>query len=332
MVTATDFITIPYTPDMTHGGIAYACKSLPYTYNRMRSSLFHRLRRIVAGVAVELAFRRHLSQNKIPHDNLGATPFTDPDRYDIAIGGRRCDLKSFLLIHKDQISQIRRSPAQLLEAQALVPVDQAASSQMSSEDLYIFVFVTALLTPNQDTLAKARNANQPVYMIFPLPKVWARPQNWASLGKLALKSDASRQIKIELGGQDYEHHRLSEQINLKPGIRSTAQENFHALHYLHTPDIPDGPIGIHSPTLVETQIVAPLEWGNIWVYGMEIILAGYMRRGEFRKKAMHLPAGSRVFQYPRTSTANWALPIKKLHPLSSLFEHAKNWVDDHFTE
>ncbi len=325
MLTTKDFITIPYTPDMTQGGIAYACKSLAYTYNRMGSTPFKRLQRIVAGVAVELAFRRHLSQNDIPHDNLGATPFTDPDRYDISIGGRRCDIKSYLLIHKDQISGIRRNPAQLLEAQTLVPEDQIAASHLNDEDLYIFAFTTALLTPNQETLQKAQAADQPIFLIHTLPKLWARPEKWVPLGALALKSDCSSQIKIELGGLGPDHKTISEHKKLQPGIRLTSEKDFHALHYIHTPDLPDGPVGIHSPVLKETLIIDPLDWGNIWVYGMEIIFAGYITRGEFRKTAKKIPAGSRVFQYPRTSTPNYSLPIAKLHPLGKLFENAQNW-------
>ncbi len=79
MITSSDFLHLPYTPDLTEGGIAYAIRSLPYTYDRMGGSPFNRLRRIVAGVAVELAFRRHLSEQDIPYDVKGATPFTDPD-------------------------------------------------------------------------------------------------------------------------------------------------------------------------------------------------------------------------------------------------------------
>jgi len=74
MITSSDFLRLPFTPDLTEGGIAYAIRSLPYTYDRMGGSPFDRLRRIVAGVAVELAFRRHLSQRDIPYDVKGAPP------------------------------------------------------------------------------------------------------------------------------------------------------------------------------------------------------------------------------------------------------------------
>ena len=118
MLTESDFITLPYTPDMTLAGIQYARQSLPHTYDRMGGNRFKRLRRIVAGKAVELAFKRHLNQQEIPHDMLGSTPFTDPDHYDLSIGGRRCDIKSFMLTQKERISQVRKTPHLLLEAQA----------------------------------------------------------------------------------------------------------------------------------------------------------------------------------------------------------------------
>ena len=38
MISASDIIRLPYTPDLTEGGIAYACRSLNYTYNRMGGS------------------------------------------------------------------------------------------------------------------------------------------------------------------------------------------------------------------------------------------------------------------------------------------------------
>ncbi|MEA3349729.1 MAG: hypothetical protein U9Q82_03825 [Chloroflexota bacterium] len=325
MITPADFITVPYTPDMTRGGIAYACKSLHYTYNRMGSSAFKRLRRIAAGIAVELAFRRYLTQERIPHGNLGATPFTDPDKYDIEIGGRRCDIKSFIFSYKKRIRLIHNEPGCLLDAAALVPVDQIASAHLYDKDLYIFAFLTALFTPNQHKLQKAIRANQPIYLIHSLPEKWARRKNMTPLGKLVLKSAASQSIEVKLGGQNHQQTAISEQVILKPEERVTVEKEFCSLHYLHTPTLPDGPVGVHSPILKETHVIAPIEWGNIWVYGLRIIFTGYMTRGEFRQRAKNLSAGSRVFQYPRTRTDNLSLPISELHSLTKLFEKAKTW-------
>jgi hypothetical protein len=326
MLAPSDFICIPYTADMTRAGIVYACRSLPYTYDRMGGSPFKRLRRIVAGKAVELAFKRHLNNEEIPHDMLGATPFTDPDQYDIAIGGRRCDIKSYMVSFKDRIRQIRNQPECLLEAQALVPCDQITSDHLDDEDIYIFAFLTALLTPNQESLKQALGMGQPTWMIHPLPKTWSRPAHWASLGQLALKCDTSQPLKIELGGQNGKKDFLSEQVILKPRQRTPTRGEFYALSYLYTPEPPDGIVGVYCPFLEETHLAGPLEWGNIWVYGMEIMLTGYMTRVEFRKRARRLPAGRRVFQYANTRTENLALPIGELLPLDQLFRQAKQWA------
>jgi len=120
MTNVSDFIHLPYTRDLTEGGIAYALHSLPYTYNRMGGSSYNRLRRIVAGVAVELAFRRFLTEQDVPFDVKGATPFTDPDRYDVALDGRRCDIKSFLITYRKQILEMKSNPEIVLNAPALV--------------------------------------------------------------------------------------------------------------------------------------------------------------------------------------------------------------------
>ena len=52
----------------------------------MGGSPYDRLRRIVAGAAVELAFRRYLSEQNIPFDVKGALPFTEHQRYDVTLG------------------------------------------------------------------------------------------------------------------------------------------------------------------------------------------------------------------------------------------------------
>src|SRR5574339_661316 len=175
MIGVSDFIHLPYTRDLTEGGIAYAVRSLPYTYNRMGGSPYERLRRIVAGVAVELAFRRHLSEQNIPFDVKGATPFTDPDRYDVSLGGRRCDLKSFLITYREQISEMKRNPQIVLHAPALVPSDQNAAEGHSNQDIYLFAFLSGLVAASPEDMEKTKQANKASYWLHVMPDAWNRP-------------------------------------------------------------------------------------------------------------------------------------------------------------
>ncbi len=325
MLTSSDFLRLPFTPGLTEGGIAYAIRSLPYTYNRMGGSPFDRLRRIVAGVAVELAFRRYLGEQGIPFDVKGATPFTDPDRYDVALGGHRCDIKSFLITHRDQISEMRHNPGILLKAPALVPLDQHAADGHNANDLYLFAFLSGLVAASLEDLKKAIEAGQPVYLLHALPETWARPQVWSPLGPLALKSESDETLTVELGGQDEGRGFLTRTVELPPRERVLVNDPFFALSSIHINKPVETRLGIHSPTRQETLLVNWHEWGNIWVYGMDIILTGYIPYDEFRRRASLIQPGSRVFQYNQTRTKNLAVSVTDLSPLPDLFERVKAW-------
>ncbi|MGC8857259.1 MAG: hypothetical protein ACP5QU_10755 [Anaerolineae bacterium] len=323
MIGVADFLRLPYSPDLSEGGVAYALRSLPFTYNRVGGSPLERMRRIAAGVAVELAFRRYLSAQGIMFDVKGATPFTDPDRYDLALGGHRCDIKSFLISRRSQIREIRRDPALLLNAPALVPLDQHVAEGHREGDLYLFAFLSGLIAVSRREVKQAIAADLPTYLVYPMPPMWARPNTWVSLGALVLKSEADVSLTVELGGQLESREYASRVIVLPPRQRVEIETNFYALSSLHVHRLPEGRLGVHSPTLQETCVIQPQQWGNIWVYGMEIVFAGYISYREFRQRARLIAAGTRVFQYDQTRTKNLAVEVSSLHPLPELLERLK---------
>ena len=326
MLTPSDLIHLPYTLDLTEAGITYACRSLAYTYDRMGGSAVERLRRIVAGVAVELAFRRYLGEQAVPFDVLGATPFTDPDRYDVALAGHRCDLKSYHISRRSQITLLRRDPALLLQAPALVPLDQFAAEGHKPDDLYLFAFLLGLTAASQEDIEKAAASSEPLYLIHPLPDEWARPPAWIPFESLALKSECETPITVELGGQDVERNFITETLELPPKTRVCAKQIFHSLAYIHARRRPEVRIGLHSPVRGEAVLIQSHEWGNIWVYGMDILLTGWLTHEEFRRKASVLNAGMQTFQYDRTRAKNLLVPVVDLKPLLSLLEKVRDWA------
>ena len=325
MITSTDLLHLPYTPDLTEGGIAYACRSLAYTYGRMGGSPVDRLRRIVGGVAAELAFRRTLSEQAIPFNVLGATPFTHPDRYDVSLGGHRCDLKSFLITRRQQISLIQQDPALVLQAPALVPLDQFAAEGHKPDDLYLFAFLLGVVAAAREDVDRATAAGQPAYLIHPLPDEWARPANWLPLEKLALKSECETPITVEIGGQNAGREFVTATLELPPKKRVPVEQSFYSLAYIHAARRPEARIGLHSPVRGEAYIVPAHEWGNIWVYGMDILLTGWLTHEEYRRKAKVLNAGMSTFQYARTRTKNLLVPMAELNPLAPLLKKVKAW-------
>jgi hypothetical protein len=325
MLTASDFLKLPYTSDLTEGGIAYAVRSLPYTYDRMGGSMTSRLRHIVGGVAVELAFRRALGERAIPFDVQGATPFSEPDRYDVALGGHRCDVKTFIMSRRSQISATKRSPELVLQAPALIPSDQFASQKHSDQDIYLFAFLFALTTNSIEEVQKVMETGQPTFLVHPLPADWSRPAGWAPLKRLSLKSETAMPLNIEIGGQDAQRNFITEKLTLPPLTRVFAANDYYSLAYVQIDRLPTARLGVHSRAMGDVYLIQPHDWGNIWVYGMEIWLAGYVSHEEFRRKATPIFAGSRVFQYSKTQTKNLSLPVADLRPLSELFERVKEW-------
>ncbi len=323
MLTASDLIQLPYTRDLTEGGIAYALHALPYMYSRMGSSPYEHLRRVVASAIVELAFRRYLSEQNIPFEVKGAAPFAEPERYDVSLAGRRCEIKSFLISHRDQVAEMRHDSQVVLRAPALVSSDQHAGSGHSGHDLYLFAFLPALITASQSDLQKVIETGQPHYLIHEMPEAWRRPSKWTPLGTLVLKSEAEEKLTIEIGGQAEGRERRSCTVELAPRTRLEVETDFFSLSYIHTKSKPNARIGIHSPVLRETHLVGAPDWGNIWVYGMDVLLAGYMAREEFSRRASFIQAGARVFQYDQTHIKNLAVPVSDLRPLAELFEQVK---------
>jgi hypothetical protein len=319
MLAPASILRLPYDASLTLAGIEYAKKSLHYTYNRMRLSTAARLRKIVAGVAVELAFQHWLDANGIPYDRLGTTAFTERDRYDLRLGGRRCDLKSFLLSDRAKISALRRDPAWLLDAAALVPEDQFTGGSLEENDFYLFGFLAGLETRHSDDLKKVIEADQDMYLLHtPGLAKWRGEGNWRSLGRLALKSSAQRPLAVEVGGQDAQRGAIRERLRLEPRTRVVTRSEFFSLLYLHATRLPGGTVGVHSPTFNETHLVAADDWANIWVYGMEVFIAGWQTKGDFRARSRKLSKGSSVKQYPRTQTDNRAVYVRDLRPIDEL--------------
>ena len=138
-----------------------------------------------------------------------------------------------------------------------------------------------------------------------------------------LKSEAEEKITIEIGGQDEGREMRSSTIELPPRTRIQIDDGFFSVAYLHVKSIPAARIGIHSPVRKQTYLIDSVDWSNIWVYGMDVLLAGYITREEFSRRASFIQAGSRVFQYAATHVKNLAVPMSDLKPLSELLQRTK---------
>jgi hypothetical protein len=132
-------------------------------------------------------------------------------------------------------------------------------------------------------------------------------------------------MQVEVMGQDEGRGFMTRVVNLPAKTRVTVKDPFYSVSAVHIKNMPSARLGIHSPAINEAHVISPLEWGNIWVYGVDIYLAGFISRGDFRKHAQMIAPNSRVFQFTHTKTKNLAVPISSLSPLQELFMRVREW-------
>ena len=131
-------------------------------------------------------------------------------------------------------------------------------------------------------------------------------------------------MAVEVGGQDEQRAAIVENLELQPLTRAETVGEFFSLLYVRAPHLPAGVLGLRSPTLKETRLIAPSDWSNIWIYGLEIFIAGWLTKAEFRALSQKLPAGALVKQYSHTQIDNRAVPMRHLRPLAELAALVKN--------
>jgi len=230
-----------------------------------------------------------------------------------------------MISRKTRIRELQKNPERLLVAPAVSSKDQISSNPLQDEDLYIYAFLYALVTPSLRTLIQAIRANQPVFLVYTPPSKWSRPGQRSTLGRLVLISNTNEPNSITLEGQDTDRKFQTEQITLTPGSKTITACEFYSLNSLHTQGLPRGMVKVHSPIINETIQIRTIEWRNLWVYGMQITLVGYITRGEFRKRSHCSQAADHIHPDAGLDPICQPLLVSDLHPLQDLFARAKSW-------
>jgi hypothetical protein len=323
MLAEVDFITIPYSPDLSQAGIRRACQRLALEAQPESKDPLEAFIQCEYETALELAFQRYLQANEVPFERRASAPFTAPADTDLMLAGRRVVLRNFPITGKNQIRRLLHEPDFFLNAWARLPQAHGEVDPRHADDVYIFAFIAGLIAQQGREFKRALQAQQPVYLLHFLPDAWSRPANNHSLGRLILKSDCEQEISLELGGRDGKQQFHNEWISLPPRERVPTQAEFSSLAYLHAALLPERRLGVYSPVLDQLSIVGPESWFNSWIYGMRILLTGFIPRHEFQRKAYLVTQTEADLEMETEPYLK--LPITELYPLRALFEQARQW-------
>ena len=330
MLTVDELIFIPYRPEFTQAGLEHLCRCLAYERGTLAGSASNdRMRHTVAQTAAELAFHRTLTQQEVPYHVAQTAPYADPNRIDLNLGGRRCHLINTLITSKAHIRELRRDPEALLHAYVVSRYQEFNISCAQENDLLVFGITTALIASSRSDLDRARAAGEPTFLMHVFPINW-RNRNQLLFEKstqpVILKSESATTLLLELGGLSSKSSYKSEHISLPPLLRVEAREEFATLVYAHVDRHPDGKIAINDANRAQTHIIRPERWQNFWLYGIEVILIGYMTAEQFKRRSRMIPRGKGMITYGTSSGKNPYLAVTQLRPLADLFSRVKNWA------
>ena len=308
-------LNLPYTPDLAETGVAEALHSLTHPSRHLFFGSFDAMRMRVANNIVSLTLRRFLVDQEIPHQLAAPISFTESDQMDLMIGGRRCIPAAQLHCGDHAADDLVCLP------------DQRGASLYRDVDLYLFFRLNARVTRSRDETDEAVFAGLPSCLVHHMPEIWASPDHWDGLDKLAVKTDVSEPVNLALHGLDRQRTYTRIALEAHPRKREAFESGLFTLGAVCAESYPAGPVGIFSPTLDDLHLIHPYAWGNIWVYGEGIEALGYITKADFDQQTDKRSAPEMVTANPCLGDGDYlCLPLAALTPLEDLFDRARQWA------
>ncbi|MGD8760084.1 MAG: hypothetical protein PVJ07_07505 [Anaerolineales bacterium] len=318
-LTASDLLSLPYDESLTLAGVTYVLQTIHHLGFRDRLPFVSGLRRVAQATATELAVRRWLHSERVPYGLLASEPITEPPRRHMVIGGRRLFVASHTVTSARQIQQLRRDPASLCRAQALIPEMHFIHERFGQGDICLFAYLLCRETRTPSEVQQALRAHMDTHLLaLPRKRGWRQHHPWRALGPLTIANPTSQALTIELAGELSDRRLWRKSLSLRPGKTRNLPVALHTLLYLHSLNPATPTLHISSNVLARPWIITSSDWDNVWFYGSQIWLAGWMTSGEFRRHSKHMSAGSRTRLSGRIRSDHRWLRASDLRPLKEL--------------
>jgi hypothetical protein len=252
-----------------------------------------------------------------------AMPFTGADGYEVILGGHRCQVKSSLITSPPRAKAIELNCGMILGESAIVPLEEHVGEGHSDADIYLFTFLPARLELSTADIRKVIQNKQPVSMLYCMPEALLQPRGWHPIGPLHLQTESGDGLCMQLVGLDGSREPLVKPIKLLPGIPITIDEPYFSLSALSSGMITNSRLKIFYHGVSKPLVIRPHEWVNIRLYGACILLAGFITRREFEKKAVPIQQARQVYRTGQQQGKMLAIKVSELRPVAELLDRAR---------
>jgi hypothetical protein len=315
-------LRLPFPPELTEAGVQATLLGLQHGWLLPVGNPIQALRERVASLAAELAVNRLLVERHMPVERIDIPRHEASHRTSLVLGGRRVYLFNSLVSRRGAIYALRKRAQVLQRALVLVPMEQA-DAIMDHRTLMLFSYTLGLVTNRQEEYQLAVQKGLPTRLIWLPPERWSQRPGKPAVLRATLKSNCDHPLQIDILGADETGKPARESIVIPPKQPQRLAQRFQTIVALLIDQVPRGQLGVHIPAERSTQVIHRIDWKNIWIYGMEVILAGAAQAVVFNHQARRLPAGSDVFPHPTTRFPTLACQVSDLISVELLMDRIR---------
>ena len=263
-----------------------------------------RLRRLAAAKAFALALAHALGERGQPARLAGAVAGA-PTIGCVQTGRRTLWAAPTWIASRETIHTLRRGGH--AEAWAVVPWRLREALEPRRDDLLFFGLVLALEAPTPSEASRARQAGFPLWVLHWLPERWrAFPRG----ARLTLKAEHA--LTLHLHGQA-EGRPAQHTVALTARRAQRLPLPWEQLTALSADIWPRGRVGL-AVRGWRPYLIAPHQWENVRLYGLEVWLLGFLPWQVFWRKARYFRRGARTFPHGAHFTPAYGVPWEALEP------------------
>lgn len=304
-------LALPLDAGALQAGIAYALRHAPGAAGR-RPLAPAGLRRLAAEVAAEMALRRWLANQAIPHTLVEDAPFTRPGRPRPVVGGRRLIQHTLVRLRR---SRPATDPSPGAEAAAGLGLPAAALDLERFEPGEVLLFALLVAGP-QDPRDPARGCR----VAIPADPRWRDLP--ASGLRLLLRGPAPLDLVVH--GLTADRRPCREPIRLTPDGQAVPAADLTRLRLLEIDRPARGTLVAAVRPRGPRWTVSPGDWASLALEAPAMLALGWLTVGEAIQAARpwRPDRPSTTLAFARAPAR--LLPLRQLRPLADLAARARH--------
>jgi hypothetical protein len=332
MLKPENIINCKFSQEYWKKAMNYACKSWPYTYNRMaKSKISERCENILIGLGFgEAAFINYLDSQKIKFNTKGKTRWYQEDLNDFIINSKNIDVKVMQINKKNKMhngfflkSILERKKHIINNCIFLIPEDQFRSK--NTKDIYCCIVVTgkfnSLADKNLHFFLKEYiwmgTKDKPELKIKNNRNVKEKD---CRLGKIYFILNQKEKIQIQIFGTKCEKVFTTEiiELGLEKKFSVNLYDDIYSLRIIKGNIQNDLLIGSEKLNEIQKNILKN-DWESLYYEFEDIMIIGFATKDDIKSKSQIYPRFSKnTGFYPDTMTSNFGIRCKDLRSIKDL--------------